>query len=133
MKYLIDTDICIYIIKKRHPAILARLLKEGFDRVGISAITLAELEFGAANSSRPQETRAALLEFAFPFEILDFNAPAAACYGWIRKALKDKGRPAGEMDMLIASIAMADGRVLVSNNEGEFRRIPGLKVDNWKS
>ena len=131
MKYLLDTDICIYLIKRKYPAILDRLLRTGFERAGLAAVTLAELEYGAANSSRSLEARTALLEFTLPFEILDFNAPAAACYGKIRKDLKAKGRPVGEMDMLIAATAMADGRTLVSNNEDEFRSIPGLKVENW--
>lgn len=133
MKYLLDTDICIYLIKKQNPEIWSRLLKAGIPNAGLSAITLAELKFGAENSRRPLDAKAALMEFTLPFEILDFNASAAACYGRIRKDLKDKGRPVGEMDMLIAATAMADGRTLVSNNEKEFRSIPGLKVENWVS
>jgi tRNA(fMet)-specific endonuclease VapC len=105
----------------------------GFDKIGISAITLAELEYGVVNSNRSTEAQTALLEFIIPFEILDFNYNAASCYGKIRKELKDKGQPISDMDMLIASVAMANELVVVTNNEKEFRRISGLKIENWKN
>jgi tRNA(fMet)-specific endonuclease VapC len=133
MKYLLDTNICIYLIKKQYPEILAKLLRIGFEKVGICTITLAELEFGVANSSRSMEAQAALFEFILPFELLDFNYTAASFYGKIRKELKDKGQPISDMDMLIAAIAMANELVLVTNNEKEFRRISGLKIENWKA
>jgi tRNA(fMet)-specific endonuclease VapC len=133
MKYLIDTNICIYLIKKQYPEILSQLLKVGFDRIKISTITLAELEFCVANSSRSIEAQTALLEFILPFEILDFSYNAASFYGRIRKELKDKGQPISDMDMLIAAVAMANELSIVTNNEKEFRRISGLKVENWKN
>jgi tRNA(fMet)-specific endonuclease VapC len=132
MKYLLDTNICIYLIKRQHPEILSRLLRVGFDRIGISTITLAELEYGVANSVRSMEAQTALLEFILPFEIMDFGYNAASCYGKIRKELKDKGQPISDMDMLIASVAMANELIVVTNNEREFRRISGLAVENWK-
>jgi tRNA(fMet)-specific endonuclease VapC len=127
VKYLLDTNICIYLIKKQYPEIVARLLKTGFNN-----ITLAELEYGVANSIRSFEAQTALLEFIIPFEIIDFTCTAASFYGKIRKDLKDKGQPVSDMDMLIASVAMANGLVVVTSNEKEFRRIPGLKIENWK-
>jgi tRNA(fMet)-specific endonuclease VapC len=133
VKYLLDTNICIYLIKKQYPEILSKLLRVGFDRISISTITLAELEFGVANSARSAEAQAALLEFILPFEILDFGYNAASFYGRIRKELKDKGQPISDMDMLIAAVAMANERAVVTNNEREFRRISGLKVENWKT
>jgi tRNA(fMet)-specific endonuclease VapC len=133
VKYLLDTNICIYLIKKQYPEVISKVLKVGFDKIGISTITLAELEFGVANSSRSIEAQAALLEFILPFEILDFNYNAASFYGKIRKELKDKGQPISDMDMLIASVAMANDLIVVTNNEKEFRRISGLKIENWKS
>jgi tRNA(fMet)-specific endonuclease VapC len=133
MKYLLDTNTCIYLIKRQYPEILAKLLKVGFENIGISAITLAELEYGIANSSRSMESQTALLEFILPFEILDFTYTAASFYGRIRKELKDMGRPIGDMDMLIASIAMANDLIVVTNNEKEFRRISGLRIENWKN
>ena len=132
MKYLLDTNICIYLIKKQYPEILSKLLKVGFDRIGISTITLAELEYGVSNSSRTVEAQTALLEFILPFTILDFSYNAASFYGRIRKELKDKGQPISDMDMLIASVAMANELIVVTNNEKEFRRISGLKIENWK-
>ncbi|MFH0921275.1 MAG: type II toxin-antitoxin system VapC family toxin [Fibrobacterota bacterium] len=132
MKYLLDTNICIYLIKKKHPEVIERLIRAGLDRVAVSAVTLAELEYGVANSSRRLEAQTALLEFILPFEILDFDSASASHYGNIRKELKDKGRLIGDMDMLIASIAMANGLIVVTNNEREFQRIPGLKIENWK-
>jgi tRNA(fMet)-specific endonuclease VapC len=133
MKYLLDTNICIYLIKRQYPEVLAKLLKVGFYNIGISSITLAELEYGIANSTRRMESQTALLEFILPFEILDFTYNAASFYGRIRKELKDKGQPIGDMDMLIAAVAMANDLAVVTNNEKEFRRISGLRVENWKS
>jgi Predicted nucleic acid-binding protein, contains PIN domain len=133
VKYLLDTNICIYLIKKQYPEILSKLLRVGFGKIGISTITLAELEYGVANSNRTFEVQTALLEFILPFEILDFNYTAASFYGKIRKELKDKGQPISDMDMLIASIAMANDLVIVTNNEKEFKRISGLKIENWKN
>jgi tRNA(fMet)-specific endonuclease VapC len=133
MKYLLDTNICIYLIKKQYPEILSKLLRVGFDKIGISTITLAELEYGVANSNRSFEAQTALLEFILPFEILDFNYTAASFYGKIRKELKDKGQPISDMDMLIASIAMANELIVVTNNEKEFKRISELKIENWKN
>jgi tRNA(fMet)-specific endonuclease VapC len=133
MKYLLDTNICIYLIKRHYPEILSKLLRVGFSDIGISSITVAELEYGVANSNRSIEAQGALLEFIFPFEILDFNYTAASCYGKIRKELKDKGQPISDMDMLIAAVAMANELIVVTNNEKEFRRISGLKIENWKN
>lgn len=133
MKYLLDTNICIYLIKKQYAEILSKLLKVGFDKIGISTITLAELEYGVANSNRTFEVQTALLEFILPFKILDFDYSAASWYGKIRKELKDKGQPISDMDMLIASVAMANDLIIVTNNEKEFRRISGLKIENWKN
>lgn len=133
MKYLLDTNICIYLIKKQYPEILSKLLRVGFDKIGISVITLAELEYGVANSSRSIEAQTALLEFILPFDIFDFNYTAASFYGKIRKELKDKRLPISDMDILIASVAMANELIVVTNNEKEFRRISELKVENWKT
>ena len=132
MKYLLDTNICIYLIKKQFPEILSKLLKVGFDRIAISTITVAELEYGVCNSSRSVEAQTALLEIILPFTILDFSYNAASVYGRIRKELKAKEQPISDMDMLIASVAMANELIVATNNEKEFRRISGLKIENWK-
>ena len=133
MKYLLDTNICIYIIKRKYPEILSHLLKVGFKNIAISTITVAELEYGVANSTRSFEAQSALMEFILPFEILDFTSTAASFYGRIRKELFQKGTPISDMDMLISATALAHNLIVVTNNENEFRRISSLKVENWKN
>ncbi|MGE5671195.1 MAG: type II toxin-antitoxin system VapC family toxin [Fibrobacterota bacterium] len=100
MKYLLDTNICIYLIKRKSPEIIHELEKVGFENVYLSTITVAELEYGVANSCRQQEAQIALLEFILSFTVLDFTQSSANCYGRIRKEVKDKGEPIGEMDSL---------------------------------
>ncbi|KUG24525.1 vapc toxin protein [hydrocarbon metagenome] len=131
MKYILDTNICIYLIKKKPVAVLNRLSKIKINEAGISAITLSELEYGAAKSSYPDKNRVALLEFASFFAIYDFDASAASEYGIIRADLERKGKVIGAMDMLIAAQARCLNLILVTNNEKEFKRIPGLKIENW--
>jgi tRNA(fMet)-specific endonuclease VapC len=131
LKYLLDTNICIYIIKQKDPDILRRLqsFKEG--EVGISSITIAELEYGVARSAQSQRNRLALASFLIPFEIVDFDQEAAMDYGLIRTWLEKEGKPIGSMDMLLAAQARSKGIVLVTNNEKEFARVPGLRLENW--
>lgn len=131
MTYLLDTDICIYIIKNRYVSLVKKLRRVGIENVGISAVTVAELEYGVSNSDRSGESRARLYEFMVPFAFIDFDLNAARQYGKIRKELKDLGQPIGPMDTLIAAIAMAHGQILVTNNGKEFGKVPGLKTENW--
>ncbi len=131
MKYLLDTNICIYVINGRDKKIIPKIQKIGFENIFISSITIAELEYGIANSSKPIESRIALLEFLLPFDILDFTAECCPHYGKIRKTLKTKGVLIGNMDLLIASIALARKLIVVTNNLHEFERVPDLKSVNW--
>ena len=131
MKYLLDTNICIYLIKRRPPKVFERFKRHRVGDIGISAITYSELCFGVANSSRPDENGAALGEFLAPLEVHDYSAAAAAVYGHIRAELSRHGRPIGPLDTLIAAHALHLGAVLVTNDVAEFRRIPSLKVENW--
>jgi tRNA(fMet)-specific endonuclease VapC len=131
LKYLLDTNICIYIIKKKDPGILRRLQSYKEGEIGISSITIAELEYGVARSTQSQRNRLALASFLIPFEIIDFDQEAATDYGLIRAWLEREGKPIGSMDMLLAAQARSKGIVLVTNNENEFRKVPGLKLDNW--
>lgn len=131
MKFLLDTNICIYLIKRRPHSVIARLRHCGQEEVGISSITVSELEFGVHKSSRPVENRLALAEFLAPLEILSYDGTAAARYGEIRAALEKQGQPIGAMDLLIAAHAVSRHLTLVTNNEREFRRVPGLKISNW--
>jgi len=131
LKYLLDTNICIYIIKQKDSALLRRLqsFKEG--EIGISAITIAELEYGVARSAQSQRNRLALASFLIPFEVVDFDQEAAMDYGLIRAWLDKEGKPIGSMDMLLAAQARSKGIVLVTNNEREFGKVPGLQLENW--
>jgi tRNA(fMet)-specific endonuclease VapC len=131
MTYLLDTDICIYIIKNRFVGLIKKLRRVGIENVGISAVTVAELEFGVSSSDRSGESRARLYEFMVPFAFVDFDLNAARQYGKIRKELKDLGQPIGPMDTMIAAIAMARGQTLVTNNGKKFGKVPGLKTENW--
>jgi tRNA(fMet)-specific endonuclease VapC len=133
VKYLLDTNICIYIINKKPATVLKRIQTKRPDQVAISTITQAELEYGLARSRFPERNRAALLQFLFPFQLLDFDQLAAVQYGTIRSDLESKGRPIGAMDLLIAAQAVSRNLVLVTNNEKEFGRVEGLKVENWVS
>ena len=131
MKYLLDTNICIYIIKKKPESVIKLFSKLKPGDVAISAITIAELYFGIAKSSKPNENTIALQEFLQPLVTLDFNSDDSVFYGQIRAELEANGQMIGAMDLLIASIALSRRLTLVTNNEKEFSRIKNLKVENW--
>ena len=131
MKWMLDTNVCIAIIRRQPESALKRLRGKAIGQVWISAITLAELEFGAAKSQRSEQARQALAEFLLPLEIAPFDDAAAAAYGLVRAALEKKGRPVGPLDTLIAAHALALGTVLVTNNTREFARVPELLVEDW--
>jgi tRNA(fMet)-specific endonuclease VapC len=131
MNYLLDTNICIYIIKKKPPAVLKQVQSKQPADIAISTITLAELEYGVARSRYPDRNRVALLEFLFPFEILDFDPRASIEYGRIRALLESKGKPIGPMDLLLAAQAKSQSLIVVTNNEKEFKSVEGLRVENW--
>jgi len=131
MNYLLDTNICIYIIRKKPPAVLERVQSKEPGQIAISAITLAELEYGIAHSRYPDRNRIALLEFLFPFTILDFDQGACLDYGRIRASLASEGKLIGPMDLLLAGQAKARDLILVTHNEREFKRIGGLRIENW--
>ena len=133
MKYLFDTNICIYLINKKFEYLIDRVEKYGIENIGISSITIAELEYGIAKSSSPhkEENRVALLEFLLPFKFIDFNQNDAYEYGRIRQDLQSKGKIIGNMDILIGSQAVSRELILVTNNEKEFKRIKDLEIENW--
>ena len=131
MKYLLDTNICIYIIKKKPEAVIKKFTKLRPGSVAISSITLSELYYGVVKSSKPNENMIALQEFISPLIVLDFTDQDALFYGKIRADLEKKGKPIGAMDLLIASIAISKELAVVTNNVKEFSRIPDLKVENW--
>ena len=131
MKYMLDTNICIYAIKNKPERVLQRLKENQQNGLCISAITLSELEYGAAKSSNPQKNQAAIMQLLLVLEVLPFDDRASMEYGGIRAYLEKQGTPIGPLDTLIASHARAEGLVLVTNNVREFERVPGLKVENW--
>ena len=131
MKYMLDTNICVYVIKKRPEQVLNRFMQYDPGELCISAITLAELEYGIENSSMPERNRLALAMFLSGIQILPFDDAATEEYGKIRAALRRQGTPVGANDMLIAAHAKAKGLTIVTNNTREFDRIEGLTVANW--
>jgi tRNA(fMet)-specific endonuclease VapC len=136
MRFLLDTDICIYIIKRKPQQIAQRFNTLRPSDVAISAITVAELEYGAQKSQKPDQNRAALQQFLIPLDILVFDPQAAQAYGTIRADLERKGQVIGSLDMLIAAQAQSEDITLVTNNVREFSRQSddcqsGDVVDLW--
>lgn len=131
MIYMLDTNICIYAMKKKPEKVLRRFREELDEGICISSITLADLEYGMKHSSDPVKNEQSLLRFLAPLSILPFGAAAASEYGEIRAYLQDRGTPIGPLDMLIAAHARAEGMTLVTNNLREFERVPELEIENW--
>ncbi|MDF1581080.1 MAG: type II toxin-antitoxin system VapC family toxin [Desulfuromonadales bacterium] len=128
---LLDTNICIYIIKRKPDEVLRHFQQYHPGDIGISSITLAELQYGVAKSQTPPRNSEALSEFLIPIEVLPFGEAATQSCGIIRASLEQQGKIIGAMDLLIAAHAFSLGAVLVTNNVKEFARVPGLKVENW--
>jgi tRNA(fMet)-specific endonuclease VapC len=130
LEYMLDTNICNYVIKNRPVA-----LRERFDQLAealcISTITLGELLYGVENSARRSQNLEAVEQFTARLEVMPFSAKAAAHFGQVRAELARLGTPCGAYDMLIGAHARSEGLMLVTNNVREFQRIPGLRVDNW--
>ena len=130
MRYLLDTNICIYAINHRSSSIVKRLNLEGQANLTTSTLVAAELAFGAEKSNR-LETKQQLLLFLSGLQVLPWSESAVWHYAKQRKQLKEAGTPIGEMDLLIASQALGEDLTLVTNNTREFERIAGLKLENW--
>ena len=130
LRYLLDTNICIYVIKNRPPAVRDRFNLYG-DQLCISSITLTELLFGAEKSSSPPQNLAVVDSFAARLRVLPFDARAAAHAAQLRALLAKAGTPIGPYDTLIAGHARAEGLTVVTNYLREFARVPGLLVENW--
>jgi tRNA(fMet)-specific endonuclease VapC len=128
--YLLDTNICIYIINRRPMEVFDRFEGLKVGQVAISSITGAELSFGVEKSGSTRN-RQALDKFLAPLDILAFDEAAMRAYGSLRSHLESQGSPIGSMDMLIAAHALALDATLVTNNAREFQRVPGLVLDNW--
>ena len=131
MKYMLDTNICIYLIKRKPPKVIEKFQALNVGDIGISSITVAELQYGAAKSARQRQNQTALDLFFAPLEIAHFDVGAAQQYGSIRAQLENLGTPIGAYDLLIAGHALSLEATLVTNNIGEFSRIPELTIENW--
>ena len=131
MKFMLDTNTCIYIIKRKPPDVLERFRRTEISEIGISSITLSELLYGVSKSSRPEQNQWALTQFIAPLEILPYGDDAAQYYGDLRVHLEKQGTPIGSLDMLIAAHALSIACTLVTNDEKEFIRIPNLNIENW--
>jgi tRNA(fMet)-specific endonuclease VapC len=131
MKWMLDTNICIAIIRRQPQVAIRRLRGKSVGQVGVSAVTVAELQYGAAKSTRPESARSALSEFLLPLEVAPFDEAVCARYSAVRAKLEAAGKPIGPLDTLIATHALSLGVVLVTNNLREFRRVPGLTIEDW--
>ena len=131
MIWLLDTNICIYLIKMKPERVLVRLRALDITVVAVSSITVAELQYGVAKSARPEQNALALAGFLAPLTVKAFDDEAAAAYGAVRAKLERAGTPIGSMDLLIAAHALTLKGTLVTNNVREFSRVDGLKLENW--
>jgi len=130
MRYMLDTDICIYVINERPPAVLRAFRAHEAAGLGVSSVTAAELFYGVARTGS-QRNLSALRQFLSPLQIAPFDAVAAEVCGSLRAWLAAQGTPIGPYDVQIAAHAHAIGVTLVTNNMREFSRVPGLHVENW--
>ena len=131
MKFMLDTNTCIYVIKLKPSKVINRFKRTEISQIGISSITLSELLYGVSKSSKPDQNQVALMQFVAPLEILPYDDEAAQNYGDLRAQLEKRGTPIGSLDMLIAAHALSIACTLITNNEKEFIRVPKLKIDNW--
>ena len=129
--YLLDTDICSYVIRNRPEAVRRRMNAVPLENQAVSVVTYAELMFGVRRSSNPKVNRAVIDAFLRHVSVLEWNRNAADAYAELRIALEAKGQPIGNMDLLIAAHARSLRAVLVTNNERHHGWIPGLKIENW--
>ena len=131
MRYMLDTNICIYLIKHKPPQVFEKLQEHNPDEICISAVTYAELVHGVEKSKAVERNRLALTILLSNIEILDFDMNAVEEYGRIRADLEKKGTPIGPLDMMIAGHAKSLGYTVVTNNVGEFKQVEGLQYENW--
>jgi tRNA(fMet)-specific endonuclease VapC len=130
LAYMLDTNICIYVMKNYPPNLLEKFNSLA-EQLCISSITLGELHYGAEKSSRGVDNLTAIEHFAARLDVLPFEAKAAAHYGQLRAELERAGTPCGPHDMQIGGHARAEGLIVVTNNSREFNRMPGVRVENW--
>ena len=132
IRYMLDTDACIALIKNRPETMRVRLSGLLPEEVGVSAMVAAELWFGVAHSQKKKQNQAALKDFLEVATLLDWPCEASPLYGKLRQGLQKQGRPIGAMDLLIAAHALFLDATLITNNTREFERVPGLSIENWQ-
>ncbi|MBL8311575.1 MAG: type II toxin-antitoxin system VapC family toxin [Burkholderiales bacterium] len=133
VRYVLDTNICIYIAKHNPPAVRVRFAAHAADALAMSVITMGELRHGAEKSQARDRSLATLQQLVAVIQVMPLTEAAGRHYGEIRSALERAGQTIGNNDLWIAAHARAEGWVLVTNNEREFRRVEGLAVENWAS
>lgn len=131
MRYLLDTNICIVIIRKKSPLVLQKLTQQTITDMFLSTLTVAELQYGVHKSADLVKNQQALDQFLIPFSLVDFDFQAAQEYGKIRAYLEGQGTPIGSIDLLLAAQAIAYNLIMVTNNVKEFSRVPGLQIEDW--
>ena len=131
IKYLLDTNICIYIMNRRPIEIIHKFKQFNVGEIGISTITVSELQYGAVKSDNPKLNVQRVEEFLVPLELIPYDLNAANFYGEIRYNLEKRGQVIGPLDMLIAAHALSNHIILVTNNEKEFQRVNNLRIENW--
>ena len=131
MKWMLDTNTCIAIIKRQPESALKKLRGKGMDQVGLSSIALSELSYGAEWSAKPQQNLSALREFLLPLEVAPYDDACAMQYGAVRAALVRRGESIGSLDTLMAAHALSLGVVLVTHNTRELSRVDGLRCEDW--
>ena len=129
--YLLDTNICIYVMKNSYPALTQKVLSFDPSDLCISSIIVFEVEYGAAKSNWGEKTRQSMQMFLAPFHIIDFDSKDAASAGFIRAYLEKKGNPIGPYDLQIAGQAVSKSLTLITHNVGEFSRVPRIQVEDW--
>lgn len=130
---MLDTNICIFVIRQKLPVVVHRFMHFGMDELCISTITLAELRYGADKSTIAAKNHIALDSFLAPLAIVDFDSECAEHYGKLRSELERLGRPIGPLDTMIAAHALRLRLPLVTNNTKEFARVPGLALEDWST
>ena len=132
IRYMMDTNTCIALIKARPDSMFARLSGLSVGEVAISGIVAAELWYGVARSQQKKQNEAALRDFLDYVVVLDWPCEACSIYGQVRATLEEKGAPIGAMDLLIAAHSLWLDTIIVTDNTREFQRVPDLKIENWK-
>ncbi|MCF8567427.1 type II toxin-antitoxin system VapC family toxin [Alicyclobacillus tolerans] len=131
MLYMLDTNICIYLIKRRSDKLLSRMRAFRTGEIGVSVVTVAELQYGVSKSQNKERNQAAVETFLLPLDIADFSFAVTVMYGDTRAQLERQGHPMGPLDTMIAAHALSLDVPLVTNNTKEFERVKGLRVEDW--